>query len=296
MKHIFDREKTAGIVHCASPQMDTITMTGDSPTRQQSAYPDEYAPELLLGISRSENRATLGLGDELPFQGVDIWNAWELTWLTNSGQPSVATLEIRVPAESPRIIESKSLKLYLNSFSMSRYEAAEDILNTITADLSRCVETEIEVSLLESGSGDVPDCETLPGDCIDDLYVECQTWDVDASLLEADAEEVVSESLHSHLLRSLCPVTSQPDSGSVLITYEGPRIDRPSLLRYIASFRQHQDFHETCVERMFLDIKERCEPTRLSVYARYQRRGGIDINPFRSDFETDVPNTRLWRQ
>jgi 7-cyano-7-deazaguanine reductase len=296
MKHIFDREKTAGIVHCASPQMDTITMTGDSPPGQQSAYPDEYAPELLLGISRSENRATLGLGDELPFQGVDIWNAWELTWLTNSGQPNVATLEIRVPAESPRIIESKSLKLYLNSFSMSRYEAVEDIRGTITADLSRCVEAEIEVSLLESGSGDVPDCESLPGDCIDDLYVECQTWDVDASLLEADAEEVVSESLHSHLLRSLCPVTSQPDSGSVLITYEGPRIDRPSLLRYIASFRQHQDFHETCVERMFLDIKAKCEPSRLSVYARYQRRGGIDINPFRSDCETEVPNTRLWRQ
>jgi len=271
-------------------------MTGDAPPRQQPAYPDEYAPELLLGISRSENRATLGLGDELPFQGVDIWNAWELTWLTNSGQPNVATLEIRVPAESPRIIESKSLKLYLNSFSMSRYEAVEDVRGTIAADLSRCVEAEIEVSLLESCSGDVPDCGILPGDCIDDLYVECQTWDVDASLLEADAEEVVSESLHSHLLRSLCPVTSQPDSGSVLITYEGPRIDQPSLLRYVASFRQHQDFHEACVERMFLDIKERCEPTRLSVYARYQRRGGIDINPFRSDYETEVPNTRLWRQ
>jgi 7-cyano-7-deazaguanine reductase len=296
MKHIFDREKTAGIVHCASPQMDTITMTGDSPLGQQSAYPDEYSPELLFSISRGENRVTLGLGDELPFQGVDVWNAWELSWLTNSGQPSVATLEIRVPAESPRIIESKSLKLYLNSFSMSRYDAAEDVRSTIAADLSRCVEAGIEVSLLETAADDGLVCETLPGDCIDDLYVECSTWDVDASLLEADADEIVNESLNSHLLRSLCPVTSQPDSGSVLITYEGPRIDRPSLLRYIASYRQHQDFHETCVERMFLDIKDRCEPTKLTVYARYQRRGGIDINPFRSDFETDVPNTRLWRQ
>ncbi len=218
-------------------------MTGDSPPGQQSAYPDEYAPELLLGISRSENRATLGPGVELPFQGVDIWNAWELSWLTNAGQPSVATLEIRVPAESPRIIESKSLKLYLNSFSMSRYDAAEDVRSTIAADLCRCVEAGIELSLLEAGADNERNCETLPGDCIDDLYAECSTWDVDASLLEADADDIVSESLHSHLLRSLCPVTSQPDSGSVLITYEGPRIDQPSLLRYIASFRRHQDFH-----------------------------------------------------
>ena len=138
--------------------------------------------------------------------------------------------------------------------------------------------------------------ETLPGVCINDLEVDCDSWDVDADLLAADSRNLVSESLHSHVLRSLCPVTSQADIGSVLIAYEGPKIDPASLLRYIVSFRQHKDFHEACVERMFLDIKNLCEPNQLSVYARYQRRGGIDINQFRSDFQTEIPNLRLWRQ
>ncbi len=296
MKHIFDREKKAGIVHCAGPQMDTITMIGNYPPGQQSAYPDEYSPEMLVAIARAENRAALGLGPELPFHGVDIWNAWELTWLSNTGKPGIATVEIRVPAQSPSIIESKSLKLYLNSFSMSRFDAVEDVRSRISADLSRCVEHEIEVTLLDSAVNDGVGSAALPGDSIDNLSVECSTWDVDANLLQADRGNVVSESLHSHLLRSLCPVTSQPDFGSVLIRYEGPRIERASLLRYIVSFRQHQDFHEACVERMFLDIKDRCEPTKLTVYARYQRRGGIDINPFRSNYESEAPNIRLWRQ
>ncbi len=276
--------------------MDTITMIGNHPPGHQSAYPDEYSPEMLVAIARAENRAALGLGPELPFHGVDIWNAWELTWLSNSGKPDIATVEIRVPAQSPSIIESKSLKLYLNSFSMSRYDAAADVRSTISADLSRCAGAAVEVSLLEAAANDQAGSESLPGDCIDNLNLECGGWDVDARLLQANREDVGSESLHSHLLRSLCPVTSQPDSGSVLIRYEGPKIERASLLRYIVSFRQHNDFHEACVERMFLDIKERCGPAKLTVYARYQRRGGIDINPFRSDFESEAPNTRLWRQ
>ncbi len=271
-------------------------MIGNGPSDPQSAYPDEYSPGFLVAITRAENRASLGLGARLPFQGVDIWNAWELSWLQSTGQPSVATVEIRVPAQSPNIVESKSLKLYLNSFSMSRFDAVEDVRSRISADLSRCVEHEIEVTLLDSAVNDGVGSAALPGDSIDNLSVECSTWDVDANLLQADRGNVVSESLHSHVLRSLCPVTSQPDTGSVLVTYEGPSIERASLLRYIVSFRQHNDFHEACVERMFLDIKDRCGPTKLSVYARYQRRGGIDINPFRSDFETEAPNIRLWRQ
>ncbi len=271
-------------------------MIGNRPPGQQSAFPDEYSPDLLVAIARAENRAVLGLEARLPFQGVDIWNAWELTWLTSTGKPGVATVEVRVPAQSPNIIESKSLKLYLNSFAMSRYDTAEEVRSRISSDLSRCAGAAIEVSLLDTAANDGAGSATLPGDCLDDLDVDCSAWDVDAELLQADEDDCVSESLHSHLLRSLCPVTSQPDFGSVLIRYEGPRIERASLLRYIVSFRQHHDFHEACVERMFLDIKKRCGPAKLTVYARYQRRGGIDINPFRSDFESEAPNTRLWRQ
>jgi len=276
--------------------MDTVTMIGNHPPGQQSAYPDEYSPEMLVAIARAENRAALGLGPELPFHGVDIWNAWELTWLSNSGKPGIATVEIRVPAQSPNIIESKSLKLYLSSFSMSRYDTVNEIRSRILADLRLCAGSEVEVSLQPADSTDGVGTGSLPGDCIDSLDVDCSAWDVDAGLLQADKDDFVSESLHSHLLRSLCPVTSQPDFGSVLIRYEGPRIERASLLRYIVSFRQHNDFHEACVERMFLDIKDRCEPTKLTVYARYQRRGGIDINPFRSNYESEAPNIRLWRQ
>lgn len=263
--------------------MDTMTITGNHALGQHSSYPDEYSPGLLVAIARAENRAAIGLGVDLPFQGVDIWNAWELTWLENSGRPNVATLQLRVPAESPNIIESKSLKLYLNSYSMSRFDTAQDVCSRITSDLSGCADAEVVVSLGTAGSASGASTESLPGNCIDDLEVECNLWDVDASLLQADQGNTVSAALHSNVLRSLCPVTSQPDFGSVLVNYEGPEIDPKSLLRYIVSFRKHKDFHETCVERIFLDIKERCRPTKLAVYARFQRRGGIDINPFRAD-------------
>jgi 7-cyano-7-deazaguanine reductase len=271
-------------------------MTGDSPLGRQTEYPDEYSPELLFAIARAENRTALGLSSELPFGGVDIWNAWEMTWLAGTGQPHVATAEIRVPADSPNILESKSLKLYLNSFSMSRYDSIEELQRAIAVDLSKSAGSEVSVAIHEPNSTEGAPTATLPGICIDDLEVSCDSREVDSKLLEADATDVVRESLHSHILRSLCPVTSQPDSGSLLISYEGPRIDRASLLRYIASFRQHMDFHEACVERMFMEISARCGISRLSVYARYQRRGGIDINPFRSNFESDVNNSRLWRQ
>ena len=296
MQHDFAREKKAGIVHRSSPQMDTITMTGDSPLGQQSEYPDEYSAALLFAMERAESRATLGLGDDLPFQGVDIWNAWELTWLANNGQPRIATVEMRVPAESPNIVESKSLKLYLNSFSMSSYESADEVRDVIRRDLSRCVGSDADVILQIPAATEGQSSDSLPGDCIDDADVECDTWDVDASLLQSNSNDIVTESLHSHVLRSLCPVTSQPDLGSVLISYSGPKINRASLLRYIVSFRKHNDFHEACVERMFLDIQERCGPDQLAVCARYQRRGGIDINPCRANFPFEAPNLRLWRQ
>jgi 7-cyano-7-deazaguanine reductase len=238
----------------------------------------------------------LGLGREQPFDGVDIWTAWELTWLAPNGMPRVATASIRIPANSPRIVESKSLKLYLGSFAMSRHEDEDAVRDLLQADIGDCVGSAVVVSVEPLGAHSGDATAALPGATLDDQLVDCDAFEVDASLLSSDRQAVVEEDLYSHLLRSLCPVTNQPDSGSVLVRYAGPTIDRAALLRYIVSYRRHCDFHENCVERMFVDILERCRPERLSVYARYQRRGGIDINPFRSNFETDPPDLRLWRQ
>jgi 7-cyano-7-deazaguanine reductase len=266
------------------------------PLGKTTSYPDRYAPELLFAISRSDSREMLGLGREQPFDGVDIWTAWELTWLAPNGMPRVATASIRIPADSPRIVESKSLKLYLGSFAMSRHDGEDAVRDLLQSDIGDCVGSDIAVSVEPLGAHSGSATATLPGATLDDQPVDCDAFEVDASLLRSDRQAVVEETLHTDLLRSLCPVTNQPDSGSVLVRYAGPAIDHAALLRYIVSYRRHCDFHENCVERMFVDILERCHPERLTVYARYQRRGGIDINPFRSNFETDPPDLRLWRQ
>ena len=269
-------------------------MSAKMPLGENSSYPTTYSPELLHAIPRLENRLILGLAAELPFQGEDVWNAYELTWLDGGGRPRVAVAEFRVPADSPNIIESKSMKLYLNSLSMTRYAEADDVQTTITDDLTRTAATGVAVVLMplseSKGIGE------LPGVCIDTNNVECESTGVDASLLECGSDGAVTEELHSHLLRSLCPVTDQPDMGSLLIRYKGRQIDQASLLRYIVSYRNHNDFHEACVERIYLDIKKQCQPDALTVYACYNRRGGIDINPFRSDFESTIENLRLVRQ
>jgi 7-cyano-7-deazaguanine reductase len=271
-------------------------MTRESPLGRVTAYPEQYSPGLLYAIPRTEGRAALGLADEPPFHGVDLWNVWELTWLDAQGLPKTATAEISIPAESLNIVESKSLKLYLGSFAMSEFSAAADVAATIERDLSACAGTDVSVRIRRPLSTHGSSIARLAGHCLDTLSASCDAYEVDPGLLCADADDIVSEDLYSHLLRSLCPVTSQPDNGSVMISYRGPRIDREALLRYIVSYRQHNDFHEACVERMFVDILTRCGAERLTVYARYQRRGGIDINPFRSNFEANPPNTRLWRQ
>ncbi len=273
-------------------------MRDEIPLGKSIPYPEQYSPELLFEVPRKDQRDALGIGPDLPFRGTDIWNAWELSWLDHDGKPRCAIAEFRVPAESRNIIESKSAKLYLNSFAMTHYATQEDVLETIEQDLSDCAGADVEVSLQEPGATDGAPAARLPGRCLDALRIKCNFEDTepDAGALQADADDIVTESLYSHLLRSLCPVTGQPDTGSVLVSYSGPRIDREGLLRYIVSFRQHEDFHESCVERMFVDIMARCQPEKLTVYARYQRRGGIDINPFRSNFEAVAPNARLWRQ
>lgn len=271
-------------------------MTDEIPLGRTVPYPDRYAPDLLFSLPRAEHRADNGLGDDLPFQGVDIWNAWELTWLDPGGMPRMAAAEIRIPADSPRLIESKSLKLYLNSFAMTPFGAEDDVAETVRLDLGRCAGADITVRLQPAGAGEPGQVATLPGTCLDDLRINCDSAGVDASLLTATEDSIVSEQLHSHLLRSICPVTAQPDTGSILVDYEGPEIDRPGLMRYIVSYRQHGDFHEACVERMFVDILRQCAPTKLTVYARFQRRGGIDINPYRSNTAGRAENLRLWRQ
>jgi 7-cyano-7-deazaguanine reductase len=271
-------------------------MTANSPLGMNSDYPQQYSPEQLFGIARAETRAELGLNRDLPFSGEDIWNAWELTWLDQGGMPQIACAELRIPADSTNIVESKSLKLYLGSFTMSRFDSVAAVTAALQNDIGSCCGAKIKVRLFRPDEMAGTRYERLEGDTLDDRAVSCDAWEVNAALLQADRNTVTGESLHSNLLRSLCPVTGQPDCGSILIKYRGARIDRDSLLRYIVSYRQHADFHENCVERIFVEIMHRCAPTELTVYARYQRRGGIDINPFRSNFESSAANIRLWQQ
>lgn len=278
------------------PTDDLLQKMSKIPLGKPTDYPDEYSPQVLFAVPRNEARQALKLGDELPFQGKDIWNAWEITWLEPSGKPVVATAVITVPADSVNIVESKSLKLYLNSLAMSRYASIDELAGVISRDLSRITGSQVIISMTPANEFPTGRIADLPGDCIDGLDVQVDAGGVDARILKTTGEDSIEEELHSHLLRSNCPVTHQPDMGSVLIRYRGPAIDRESLLRYIVSFRYHNDFHEACVERMFLDIKARCGPENLTVHARYNRRGGLDINPFRSDFEATPENIRLWRQ
>ncbi len=267
----------------------------ENPLGRKSAYPSGYAPQVLHPIDRATGREPLGLSGALPFSGVDVWTAYELTWLDNGGRPVVGILTLTFPADSPRLVESKSMKLYLDSFAMTRHDAPASLAAVIEKDLTDATGAPADVKLVHAARSVSGAINELPGYCIDYEEVECSVYDRDPALLQCGGDSV-SETLHSHLLRSNCPVTGQPDSGSVLISYHGPRIDAGSLLRYLVSFRQHPGFHETCVEQIFCDLKDHCGTDDLTVYARYNRRGGIDINPFRSNFESLPEGLRLWRQ
>ena len=261
------------------------------PLGRETDYPRQYDPSVLVGIERGPARAAAGIPAELPFFGVDIWNAWELSWLDDRGRPQIATAEIRVPAASPKLVESKSLKLYLGSFAMSRYATATAVRDAIENDLAVVAGAGVKVCF------DVDATPTAPGgDSIDAADVDCRQFEVDPELLVADPAQPVDATLHTHSLRSLCPVTAQPDLGSLEVRYRGPRIDPGALLQYVVSYREHNDFHEACVERIYMDLMTRCRPESLTVSARYQRRGGIDINPWRSSEATAAENRRLWRQ
>ncbi|MFM4864028.1 NADPH-dependent 7-cyano-7-deazaguanine reductase QueF [Aeromonas caviae] len=263
---------------------------------QQSAYISQYTPSLLQPVPRSLNRDDLGLRGELPFQGGDVWTLYELSWLNAKGKPVVAIGEVFVPATSPNLIESKSFKLYLNSFNQTRCDSLEAVQALLVQDLSGCAGAPVSVTLFTLDQAPHQIAQ-LPGECIDNLDIEVDGYEFDETLLQGAAgREIVEETLHSHLLKSNCLVTSQPDWGSVVIHYRGPRLDREKLLRYLISFRQHNEFHEQCIERIFTDLKHFCAPEKLTVHARYTRRGGLDINPFRSDWEPVPANLRLIRQ
>lgn len=273
----------------------------DAPLGKTSENPNAYSPEILFPIPRSENRQTLGLADstKLPFFGVDIWNAYEISWLGLTGKPEVAIAQIQTPAESPFIFESKSLKLYLNSLNHSRFDSIENVQSIIAEDLSKAAGTKVSVKLSGPELWSKLKFKEFEGKLLDRLNIEINpNLGPNSSWLNAKTDESpVEETLFSNLLRSNCPVTGQPDWASVQIHYVGPEINEEGLLRYLIAFRQHQEFHEHCVEKIFCDIKTMCKPSKLSVYARYTRRGGIDINPFRTDFNAPWPdNIRQARQ
>ncbi len=268
------------------------------PLGKATVYAAEYNPGLLCPLPRSLKRDELGLAAPLPFHGVDIWNAYELSWLTPQGKPVVAMGEFRVPCESPNLIESKSFKLYLNSFNQTRFDDCEAVRAVLSQDLGGAAGTPVDVRLISAAEFAAESFATLPGVCLDELDIKVENYALAPDLLQgaADSQQMVAETLHSHLLKSNCLVTRQPDWGSVLIRYEGAKIDPEALLRYLISFRQHNEFHEQCVERIYCDLMRFCQPKKLTVYARYTRRGGLDINPQRSNFEYEVENLRLARQ
>jgi 7-cyano-7-deazaguanine reductase len=270
----------------------------DSSLGKPVVYGDQHDPSLLFPIARAETRAAIGIGEDLPFIGVDVWNAYELSWLDGRGRPRVALAEFRVPANSPNLIESKSFKLYLNSFMQTRIADTETLRNHLVHDLSAVAGAPISAVLTAAASAHAAHIEQLVGDVIDDMPIEIDCYGPpDPGLLDCDPERIVDETLVSHLLKSNCPVTGQPDWASLQISYRGARIERDGLLRYIVSYRQHSDFHEACVERIFMDLLRECAPSKLAVYARYTRRGGLDINPFRASPGLPLPgNPRSARQ
>ncbi|EKO3942451.1 NADPH-dependent 7-cyano-7-deazaguanine reductase QueF [Vibrio fluvialis] len=265
---------------------------------KKTEYANQYDPSLLQPVPRSLNRNDLNLGNELPFLGCDIWTLYELSWLNDKGLPQVAIGEVAIPATSANLIESKSFKLYLNSFNQTRFADWAEVQACLQKDLSACAGESVQVEVKPLAAYTAQPIVTMQGECIDDQDIEISSYDFDDTLLaEASSDEIVEETLHSHLLKSNCLITNQPDWGSVEIAYRGPKIDREALLRYIVSFREHNEFHEQCVERIFTDISRYCHPEHLTVLARYTRRGGLDINPFRSSHQAaPANNQRMARQ
>ena len=265
---------------------------------QKTEYASQYDRTLLQPVPRALNRDGLGISESQPFTiGADIWTAYEISWLNEKGLPQVAIADIYLDYQSQNLIESKSFKLYLNSFNQSKFADFNAVQSTMQCDLSECAQGNVKVRLNQLAFYDAQKINTLKGDCIDEQDIEITSYEFNADWLkDCVSDEVVEEHLVSHLLKSNCLITNQPDWGTLQIHYVGKKIDREKLLRYVVSFRQHNEFHEQCVERIFCDLMHYAKPEKLTVYARYTRRGGLDINPFRSNFETLPENLRLARQ
>lgn len=275
-----------------NPALSQLTLGKMTP------YRDQYDASLLQPVPRSMNREPLGLyPNSLPFHGADIWTMYELSWLNNKGLPQVAVGEISLNADSENLIESKSFKLYLNSFNQTRFEDWQSVQATLARDLSACAQGDVQVTLRRLDEVEEHHIGHFNGTCIDQQDIEINNYQFSTDYLQhAVSGELVEESLVSHLLKSNCLITHQPDWGSIQIHYVGNAIDREALLRYLVSFRHHNEFHEQCVERIFNDLMRFCQLQKLAVYARYTRRGGLDINPWRANFPFTPATARLARQ
>lgn len=274
-------------------KIEEITLLG-----RNTEYVQHYCVSLLESLSRSRGRNVIELNPvALPFSGFDLWTSFELSWLNAKGKPCVAIAEFIIPASSDNLIESKSFKLYLNSFNQTPFSSAAAVAEVLERDLSRAAGGAVKVKLYPDFEGYPMHFSALPGYHLDGLDITIRDYNYKPEcLLNATIDQQVTETLSSNLLKSNCLVTHQPDFGSVIIHYSGRKIDQSHLLRYLISFRSHNEFHEQCVERIFTDILQYCKPEKLSVFARYTRRGGLDINPFRSNFEQQLPAARLSRQ
>lgn len=265
----------------------------------ETAYPTSYSADWLCSIPRAQGREILGISAALPFSGFDLWTAYELSWLNPKGKPVVAVADISIPCDTESLVESKSLKLYLNSINQERYRSVQEVISILETDLSECVKGPVLVDIHTPENFRHRGLSLFPGVCLDDMDIDMviDTFQPDPSLLRLNERGgVVSESFYSHLLKTNCPVTGQPDWASILIRYTGWPIDPEGLLKYIISYRNHQGFHEQCVEQIFAEVNELCQPDELEVYARYTRRGGLDINPYRSSQKMTPPKLRLFRQ
>lgn len=288
------------------PVSPAVAQDASLPLGKDVAYPDSYQPDLLFPIARQLQRDSLGVGTQrLPFVGADRWTAFELSWLNLRGKPQVALAHLTFPCETHNIVESKSLKLYLNSLNQTRFADAAAVRDCLRKDLSEAAwrgsaqpSASIGVHIVEADAFHTERVHELDGVNLDRLDIECNDYTPRPDLLRSQSDRAnVTETLTSRLLKSNCPVTGQPDWASLQISYSGHPIDQEGLLQYIVSFRNHTGFHENCVEQMFVDIWQHCAPLQLSIQARYTRRGGLDINPFRSSNPQALPaNTRTARQ
>lgn len=265
---------------------------------KETQYHNQYDAGLLQGVPRSLNRDSLSLtAENLPFHGGDIWTMYELSWLNSKGLPQVAIGHVELDATTENLIESKSFKLYLNSFNQTRFESWDIVEKTLLKDLTACAKGKVNLTIYPLSHFTSQPIVDFAGECIDEQDIEIDNYQFDVQWLnESTTDTLVEETLVSHLLKSNCLITHQPDWGSIAIQYKGKKIDREKLLRYLVSFRQHNEFHEQCVERIFHDIMQLCKPETLTVYARYTRRGGLDINPWRSNCEFVPEISRLARQ